>query len=299
MRTAPTSATPLRSSESAFGRLLQRWRRVRGKSQLDLAMTADVSPRHVSFVETGRSTPSRQMVVTLASALDIPLRERNALLVAAGYAPVYRETRLDAPELEPARRALDLILRHQEPYPAVVMNRHWDILTTNDAAQDFFSFLLGPPGPGTASPPNVVRLMFHPQGLRPHVTNWEEIAESLVQRVHRESVGGVADEQTAALLGEVLAYPGVPERWRSPDPALPLSPFLPVSFFKDGYRLRFFSTVTTLGTPQDVTLEELRVECFYPADTETERQAARLRDARRAQAAASGTTAAPGEIAPR
>jgi transcriptional regulator with XRE-family HTH domain len=267
-----------------FGQLLQRWRRVRGKSQLDLAMAADVSPRHVSFVETGRSTPSRPMVMMLASALDVPLRERNALLVAAGYAPVYRETRLDAPELEPARRALELILRHQEPYPAVVMNRRWDIVTANDAARGFFSFLLGDAGPAPAGPPNVLRLMFDPRGLRPHVTNWEEVAEALVQRVHREAVGGVADDETSALLREILAYPGVPTRWRSPDPTLPLAPFVPVSFRKQDVSARYFSAVTTLGTPQDVTLQELRVECFYPADAETERQAARLRDARAAPA---------------
>src|SRR5687768_11779903 len=129
-------------SDNAFGQLLQHWRRTRGKSQLNLALDAQVSPRHVSFVESGRSSPSRDMVLTLARALEVPLREQNALLLAAGYAPAYRETRLDAPELEPARRALELILRHQEPHPAVVMNRHWDIVSSNGAAQRFFGVLL-------------------------------------------------------------------------------------------------------------------------------------------------------------
>jgi transcriptional regulator with XRE-family HTH domain len=249
---------------------------VRGKSQLDLAVEADVSPRHVSFVETGRSTPSREMVLMLASALHVPLRERNALLLAAGYAPVYRETELDAPELEPARRALDLILRHQEPYPAVVMNRRWDIVTSNESARDFFAFLLDGSAP-VGPTPNVLRLMFHPRGLRPYVTNWEAVAEALIQRVHREAIGGMADEQTKGLLEEVLAYPDVPARWRSFDPAIPLTPFIPVAFRKGAVSVRYFSTVTTLGTAQDVTLQELRVECFFPADTETEDQTPLLR----------------------
>jgi len=271
---------PMQTPEPAFGRLLQQWRRVRGKSQLDLAVEAEVSPRHVSFVETGRSTPSREMVLTLASALHVPLREQNALLLAAGYAPVFREASLDGPELVPARRALDLILRHQEPYPAVVMNRHWDIVRSNDAAGAFFSFLLGggaAAGAPASARPNVVRLMFDPGGLRPWVTNWESVAESLIQRVHREAVGGVTDEATRQLLDAVLAYPAVPRRWRALDPSAPPSPFIPVSFARDGRTFHYFSTVTTLGTPQDVTLQELRVECFFPVDEATEREAALLR----------------------
>jgi transcriptional regulator with XRE-family HTH domain len=272
-------ATPSRvTNEPAFGRLLQQWRRLRGKSQLDLAIDAAVSPRHVSFVETGRSAPSREMVMNLAAALNVPLREQNQLLLAAGYAPVYREASLDAPELDPARRALEMILRHQEPYPAVVMNRHWDIVGNNEAAKAFFGFLL-PPGtpPSASAQPNVVRLMFDPAGLRPWVVNWEVVAESLVQRVHREAVGGFADETTKRLLDTVLAFPGVPKRWRALDPSVALSPLVPISFAKEGRSFHYFSTVTTLGTPQDITLQELRVECFFPVDSETEREALRLR----------------------
>lgn len=248
---------------------------MRGASQLDLATRADVSPRHVSFVETGRSKPSREMVLALASALDVPLRERNALLLAAGFAPIYRETRLDAPELEPARRALDLILQHQEPYPAVVLDRQWNILLTNDAAARLFGLLLeGQPSvPGS---PNVIRTVFHPHGIRPWITNWEEVAETLVQRVHREAVGGIPDVETKRLLGEVLTYPDVPERWRTADVESPLAPIVPLSFARGRYEARYFSAVTTLGTPQDVTLQELRVECFFPADRETERSARTL-----------------------
>lgn len=256
------------------GPLLQYWRKARHMSQLALAHEAEVSPRHVCFIETGRARPSREMVLLLASVLDVPLRERNALLLAAGFAPMYKETHLDAPELASVRTALEAILRQQRPYPAVVMNRCWDLLATNDSADRFFGLLLGgasPPGAG-----NVLRLMFHPGGLRPHVANWEAAAEALVQRAHREAVGGVPDPALAALLEEILGYPGVPRRWRRADLGLPLVPVVPVVFEKQGRRFAYYSTVTVLGTPQDITLQEIRLECFFPADAETERLAAEL-----------------------
>ena len=237
-------------------------------SQLALAIEARVSPRHVSFVETGRAQPSRDMVLHLASTLNVPLREQNGLLLAAGYAPIFRESQLDAPEIRAVRAALDMMLAKHEPYPAVVMNRYWDILTANGAATRFFSHLLG--DTRMPSPANVVRLMFDPAGLRPHVANWLEVAEALVRRVHREAVGGVADENAKTLLAEVLAYPDVPETWLQVDAARPLNPIIPVRFTKNGREFSFFSAVTTLGTPQDVTLQELRIESFYPIDGETE-----------------------------
>ena len=261
---------------SQVGKVLQHWRAARGMSQLALALEADVSPRHMSFVETGRAQPSRELVLQLARALDIPLRERNVLLLAAGYAPVYRESALDAPALRAVRAALDAILAKQEPYPAVVMNRRWDMLDTNAGATRLFGFLLG--DGGSPSPPNVVRLMFHPDGLRPYVANWEAVAEALVQRVHREAVGGVRDAMAAKLLDEVLAYPGVPHRWARPDPEAVLVPVLPITFVKDAKRFAFFSAVTTVGTPQDVTVQELRIECFFPTDADTERAVERLRE---------------------
>ena len=258
---------------AGVGPLLSQWRRLRGKSQLDLAVLAAVSARHVSFVETGRSQPSRDMVLTLATALQVPLRERNALLLAAGYAPLYRETRLDAPELGPARRAFDMILKHQEPYPAVVLDGEWNLLRMNDAASTFFSRLVEAKPDG---PPNVLRLMFDERYLKPYVENWEEVAADLVQRAHREATGGIPNEALRRVLKEILAYPGVPERFGSLDPSVPLAPFVPISFKKGDLALRYFSLVTTLGAPQDVTLQELRVESFFPADAETERAAARL-----------------------
>ena len=265
-----TSATPTTSSKrtSNLGTLLQYWRSVRGMSQLALAIEAKVSPRHVSFVETGRAQPSREMVLHLANTLNVPLREQNGLLLAAGFAPIFRESSLDAPEVRVVRTALDAMLAKHEPFPAVVMNRAWDILAANTAATRFFGHLLGDtPAP---SPGNVVRMMFDPTLLRPWVANWAAVAESLVRRVHREAVGGVKDESLIALLAEAMAYPGVPDRWLDVDADKPLVPIIPVQFAKNGRTYTFFSAVTTLGTPQDVTLQELRIESFYAMDAETE-----------------------------
>jgi transcriptional regulator with XRE-family HTH domain len=252
---------------AALGALLQYWRRTRNLSQLALAHEADVSPRHLCFLETGRAKPSRDMVLLLADALAVPLRERNALLLAAGFAPMFRESTLDDGELAPVRTAIQAILKQQEPYPAVVMNRHWDILANNTAATRFFGMLLEGRTPTGAG--NILRLMFHPEGLRPFVDNWEAVAQSLVRRMHREAVGGALDDTGRGLLTEVLNYAGVPSRWRTPDLEAPLIPVVPVSFRHRDQVFHFFSAVTVLGTPQDVTLQELRVESFFPLDDAT------------------------------
>ena len=207
------------------------------------------------------------MVLLLADTLAVPLRERNALLLAAGFAPMFRMSTLDDRELAPVRTAIDAILKQQEPYPAVVMNRHWDVLANNTAAMRFFGMLLDGRPPHGAG--NILRLMFHPKGLRPFVENWEAVAQALVRRVHREAVGGRLDEEGRALLAEVLNYPGVPQQWRMPDLGAPLLPVVPVTFRHGEQRFHFFSAVTVLGTPQDITLQELRVECFFPLDDAT------------------------------
>ena len=260
-------AHPRSQEPAALGALLQYWRRARNLSQLALAHEAEVSPRHLCFLETGRAKPSRDMVLLLADALAIPLRERNALLLAAGFAPMFRESTLDDRELAPVRTAIDAILKQQEPYPAVVMNRHWDIVANNTAATRFFGMLLDGRTPKGAG--NILRLMLHPEGLRPFVENWEAVAQSLVRRVHREAVGGALDDTGRALLAEVLSYAGVPSRWHTPDLEAPLIPVVPVSFRHRDQAFHFFSAVTVLGTPQDVTLQELRVECFFPMDDAT------------------------------
>jgi transcriptional regulator with XRE-family HTH domain len=238
-------------------------------SQLALASEAQVSPRHVSFVESGRSRPSAAMVLTLARALDVPLRERNQMLLAAGYAPIYRETGIAEPAMSQVRAALERVLRYHEPFPAVVMDRHWNLMLTNAAAASMFTWLLG--NGRSTSPPNVLRLMFDPGGLRPYVANWEQVGEALIQRVHREAVGGVPDAETAALLRQVLGLPGIPDRWRTPDFTATPTPVVPVQFRKGHLGVSYFSMVTTVGTPLDVTAQEIRLESFFPADEATER----------------------------
>jgi transcriptional regulator with XRE-family HTH domain len=257
-----------RRSEQSVGSLLAYWRKTRRMSQLALANSAEVSPRHLCFVETGRAKPSREMVLLLADVLDVPLRSRNGLLLAAGFAPVYAESELDAPELAVVGKALAAILKQQEPYPAVVLNRRWDIVYSNGAADRFFSFLLEGQHHSIV-PPNVLKLMFHPHALRPFVANWLAVAETLFRRAHREAVGGVPDESLQEVLAEILGYPDVPQTWRGPDPASALLPIVPVTFQKKGSTFNFFSTVTTLGTAQDVTVQEIRIECFFPVDDAT------------------------------
>jgi transcriptional regulator with XRE-family HTH domain len=258
---------PSNAAPAQVGVLLRHWRSARRLSQLDLALQADVSSRHLSYVETGKSTPSREMVARLADALDVPLRERNALLLAAGYAPLYRESELGAADLTLARRAVEFILKQQEPYPAIVVDRHWNLLQANDGAGRLFGHLLG----GPPTDPNLLRLVFRADGLRGTIANWEEVAGDMIRRVHQESVGPEAGNEGRALIAEVLAYPGIPTRWHAEELTTPATPLLTVVFRKDGRELRFFSTITTFGTPKDITLEQLRIECSYPADDATER----------------------------
>jgi transcriptional regulator with XRE-family HTH domain len=247
----------------------------RGLSQLALAVDADVSARHLSFVETGRAQPSREMVLLLTRALDVPLRDRNDLLSAAGYAPVYRATGLDAPALAQARRALEFILRQHEPYPAIVIDRHWDILQANGGTARLVELFLDPSATAELGL-NAMRLMFHPRGFRPHITNWEAMAAALIQWLHRDVLSGLADEGTHRLLEELLAYPGVPRHWRRLDLDASTDPFLPIEFRRGDVELRYFSMLTSLGTPHDITLQELRIESFFPADAATEDAARRL-----------------------
>ena len=199
-------------------------------SQLALASEAEVSPRHLSFIESGRSKPSREMVLLLASVLDVPLRERNTLLQAAGFAAVFRESELTEPQLAVVRQALDAMLAQQAPYPAVVLDRQWNIISGNESAQRFFGFLLAGSASERLGAPNVLRLIFHPDGLRPWIANWNDVAEALIQRVHREAVGNTLGEEVRALLGDVLRYPGVPEHFARADLTASHLPIVPISF---------------------------------------------------------------------
>lgn len=248
------------------GTLLRTWRRVRRMSQLDLALEAEISPRHLSFVETGRSRPSREMVLRLAEALDIPLRDRNDLLAAAGFAPSFRETGLSDPEMTLVHEALARMLAQQEPYPAVVQNRGLDILEINAAARRTLgAFLAGPPPKRL----NVLDLVFDPAQLRPAIANWEEVARALLLR-HQREIAAHPDDALSRTLARALAYPDVPRDWRAADPRISTPPVLTMDLVRDGTRLSWFTTLTTFGTPQDITLQELHIECFFPADPATE-----------------------------
>jgi len=256
-------------SPRSLGALLKQWRERRRMSQLALAIDAEISSRHLSFMETGRSHPSREMVLLLAEVLEVPPRARNDLLAAAGYAPMYRESNLDAPEMAQFRRALDFMLRQQEPYPAIVLDRYWNVLLGNEGTIRFLDIFLDPAAAAALGPANAMRLICHPGGLRPYIVNWEVTAAALIQWLHRDLLRS-ADAGTQLLLDELLAYPDVPGNWRTLDLDAPAAPFLTVEMQKDDTRLKFFTTLTTLGTPYDITLHELRIENFFPADEATD-----------------------------
>jgi transcriptional regulator with XRE-family HTH domain len=254
-----------RANGADVGVLLREWRAARRMSQLDLSLEADVSTRHLSCVETGKAQASREMIERLADALEMPLRERNALLVAAGYAPIYPETALSAPEMSEVRRAIDFILKQQEPYPAFLLNRHWDMWQANAAAARINRFVLGRPGKHR----NMLRHFFDPEDLRPAVANWEEVAGDLVRHLHNLIAASPSDRKARALLEEVLSYPGVPARWRMREVDAAPSPLLMTALRRGDRELRFFSTITTFGTPRDVTIDELHIECCFPVDEAT------------------------------
>jgi len=243
-----------------FGRLLRQWRTTRHMSQLALATDAGISARHLSFLETGRAQPSREMVQLLAGMLDVPLGERNALLMSAGYAPIYGERPLGAPELEPVRRALEFIMRQQEPYPALVLDGQWNMVMRNVASKRIFDLFRGPSRDD--EPINVMRTVFHPNGLRPFVVNWEQVAECLMHAVHRE-VAATGADAVVRLRDELLAYPGVPSRWRAAEALAPMPPLVSMQLRKGDLSLAFFSMITMLGTPRAVTLQQLKIECFF------------------------------------
>jgi transcriptional regulator with XRE-family HTH domain len=259
----------------SFGSLLRHWRLVRRASQLALASQAGVSGRHLSFLETGRAQPSREMVQLLATVLDVPLAEQNHFLVAAGYAPIYGERELSAPELDHVRRALEFILKQQEPYPAIVFDGEWNIIMRNDAHNRIFSLFRIVSETGRKAGRNAMRTIFHPEAMRQFIVNWEEFAGPLMQALHREAADGV-NVAAARLRDELLTYPDVPSRWKVPDPLSVVPPLLTMRVQKDDVSLAFFSTLTMLATPRDITLQQLRIECFYPADTITEETARRL-----------------------
>jgi transcriptional regulator with XRE-family HTH domain len=250
-----------------LGDLLKAWRARRRMSQLDLASQAGVSSRHLSFVETGKSRPSREMVLHLAEHLDVPLRERNTMLIAAGFAPAYRESTIDEPELVTVRRAIDVMLANHEPMPALVVDRVWNVVAAN-AGLGMFLGLLSPDLPDSVTT-NAVRVSLHPDALAPRIDNFEEYTTDLLDRLRRQ-VDASRDPELTALLEEVSAYPNVAALDGATPERLP-SVVLPLRLRLDeDTLLSFFTTMTVFGAPLDVTLSELAVECFFPADAATD-----------------------------
>ena len=253
------------ATRTPVGALLRSWRQRRGLSQLDLACEADISTRHVSFLETGRSLPSRAMLIHLSERLDIPLRERNTLLVAAGFAPVYGERRLEDPALPAARRAVDQVLAGHEPYPALAVDRHWTLVAANRAVAPL---LAGAAADLLAPPVNVLRLSLHPAGLAARIENLQQWREHVLLRLSRQ-IAASGDPVLRRLLEELGSLP--PPGDAGPPAASVEHPevAIPLRLRTDGGVLSLISTTTVFGTAVDVTLSELAVEAFFPADAAT------------------------------
>lgn len=254
-----------------FGAQLRSWRLARRVSQEQLAARAGVSPRHLSFVETGRSQPSREVVLALAGALDVPLRERNTLLTAAGFAAAYRASALEGEELAHLRRAIDHVLAQQEPYGAVVIDGRWNLLRMNRGALRLFAEFAPASDAGRAAAGNLMLALVHPEALRPFVVNWEEVADHVIARLHRDIAARPADDDLQRLLASALGQPGMPAAWRVPAPGRHAGPFVTIHLRSPTLEVRLFSMLTSIGTPLDVTAEELHIETYFPADDATER----------------------------
>lgn len=271
--------TPGSEAAIDFPGLLRYWRARRGYSQLALSLAAGVSQRHISFLESGRARPSREMVLALAERLGVPLRQRNRLLLASGYAPAYSENTLAAPAMQMVRQAISLILAKQEPYPAVVLDRFWHLVDANDAYRRMLAQLLGSPEPAAVGEEgarlNLMLAVFDPDGLWPMIENARQVGHYLLRRVWQELQVQAHDQTARDILGRIAAWhPDMVDAGGlvigDDDPAEgPLPPVLPVVVRSGDFRASLFSTLTTLGNPQDITLQELRIECFYPADDAT------------------------------
>jgi transcriptional regulator with XRE-family HTH domain len=249
------------------GDLLREWRQRRRISQLDLALDAEVSPKHVSFIESGRAQPSREMILRLAEHLDVPLRERNTLLQAGGFAPLFAERSLDDPALASARAAVDLVLKGHEPFPAIAVDRHWSLVAANSAIR----FMLEGVDPSLLAPPtNVLRISLHPKGLGPRVANFVEWRTHVLERLRRQ-VDTTNDVVLRDLLQELREYPVPPESDPPRTPRDYAGVVVPFELRTPAGIMAFFGTTTVFGTPVDITLSELAVEAFFPADDATAR----------------------------
>jgi transcriptional regulator with XRE-family HTH domain len=262
---------PMAGKDASFSARLRWWRERRGLSQLDLAHLARVSQRHLSFLELDRTQPSRDMVLRLSAALDLPAREQNALLHMAGFAPVWRQSALGAPELATVDRALDYVLAQQEPYPGFVVDRRWNLLRANKAGQCFVGFLTDSPPqpPDPAQPVNLADALVAPNALRPLIANWRDVVLYFIRSVRADALAD-GNPETAALLDRLLAYPDVPALWETLSPADMQEPVLAMHFVKGATSMRLFTMLATLGTANDITAQEIRIESFFPADAATD-----------------------------
>ena len=263
------------ASPAPFGDCLRQWRQRRRLSQLDLALDAEISTRHLSFMETGRASPSRDMVLRLAEQLDVPLRERNAMLNAAGFAPVFPERGLADPALAPARRAVELVLKGHEPYPALAVDRHWNMVAANAPLPPLMA---GAAARLLEAPVNVLRLSLHPDGLAPQIANLGQWRAHLLARLTRQR-DATADPVLAALLEELSAYPAPAESDGEADEFAAVA--VPLRLNTPAGMLSLFSTTTVFGAPADLTLAELALESFFPADAATAQVLRTLADNRR------------------
>lgn len=259
-----------REEARLFPALLRHWRTRRGMSQLDLALTADVSAKHVSFLETGRAQPSREMVLGLAAALDVPLRDQNVLLESAGFPPAFAEPRVEEGLPAPIERAIGRMMEKHEPFPMIVVNRRRDVLRMNVAAARFFQRAVLDPS-ALGSPPNLLRALFDPRLARQYIVDWDVVAPQLLLGIHRDALAHPSDPSLAELVSELLSYPDVPKSFRTPDLATPVEPTLEFRFRRDDLVLSFLTTVTVFHGPRNVTLEELGIESFFPLDDTTAR----------------------------
>ena len=260
------------ASENVVGSMIRRWRVAHGLSQMELAEAAGVSTRHLSFLETGRAQPSREMLRALGAALDAPLRERNAAFLAAGFAPEHSETPLDAPRMAEFREALVLLLRQQEPFGAVVFDRRWDVVMVNGAYARFVAMLSGQAlTPYAVLPPprlNGLVQILDPKGMRPHIANWTAVARAVIDRARGEMAAD-RDDGRRMLRATLLALPDVAAMWGEPPAPAGAALVVPVELRVGDQVARLLTTIATLGTAQDVTLQELRIETFHPADAAT------------------------------
>ena len=248
-----------------FGERLRWWRRRRGLSQLELAGIAGTSQRHLSFLESGRAAPSQPMVLNLAAALNVSLRHQNGFLASAGFAPLWKEGTLGGPELAEVDRALGYILAQQEPYPAFVVDRHWNLKRVNSGGVRFVKFVLGMVPEGDV---NLADALLSPSVLKPFVVNWQEVALHFIRDVQADVIADGSAE-SLALLSRLLDYDGVSDLTGSAALEGPSRPLLPIHLRRDGTSLSLFTTIATLGTPQDITVQEIRIESFFPTDEAT------------------------------